>query len=362
MANPETQRFPALDPDENALLRAASRGDQKQFSTLTEPYRYELQVHCYRILGSWSESEDLVQETYLRAWRGLKTYEGRASLRAWLYKIATNACLDQLAKWRRRRILPSAGQPAANPLNPIAPPPRDPAWLEPMHDDWLLAAAAGPETHYLARESISLAFLAALQTLAPRQRAVLILMDVLDWRAREVADQLDTTVSAVYSALHRARVKIGDEYHGRDMDPALQTDARTQRLLKKYVEAWESADVAGLVALLKDSATFLMPPSPSWYQGRDSIGTFVSNTVFGEGGMFPGKAAGRWKLVPTRANGQPAFAFFQRTPEGGYQAAGVQVLTIQAGTIETINSFNDPALPERFGMPRIIEQNAGIDS
>jgi RNA polymerase sigma-70 factor (ECF subfamily) len=354
MTDLETQPFPGLDPAEAARLRAASKGDREEFSSLTEPYRHELQVHCYRILGSWSDSEDLVQETYLRAWRRLKTYEGRAPLRAWLYKIATNACLDELARNRRRRMLPSALHPAASPGQPITPPTLDQAWLEPVLDDYLLAASTGAEAKFLAQEAVSLAFLAALQALPARQRAVLILVDVLDWSGREVADLLETTVSAVYSALHRARVKLDDVYGSRKANPPTPADEPTQRLLDQYVQAWERADVARLVSLLRENATLLMPPSPSWFRGREDIGAFVGLTVFGPAGMFPGPAEGRWKMVPTRANGRHAFAFYLRAADKGYQAAGIQVLSTQAGQVQEIISFNNPALPERFGLPHIL--------
>jgi RNA polymerase sigma-70 factor (ECF subfamily) len=197
----------ALDPMINARLAAARAGDQHEFGGLTEPYRRELQLHCYRILGSLQDAEDTVQETMLRAWRKLNTFEGRASLRAWLYRIATNACFDALAK-RPRRVLPVSAQPAADPRAPMSPPLTEPIWLEPYPDDLIAEPEAGPEARYTARESVALAFIAALQSLPPRQRAVLILRDVLDWQASEVAQTLDLTVSAANSALHRARVTL----------------------------------------------------------------------------------------------------------------------------------------------------------
>jgi RNA polymerase sigma-70 factor (ECF subfamily) len=342
-----------LDPAEAARLAAARRGDQYEFSSLTEPYRHELQIHCYRILGSLHEAEDLVQETLLRAWRRLDSYEGRASFRAWLYKIATNACLDVLDQRRSRRTLPTSARPASDPHTPIAPPPSEPVWLEPFPDEWLVEAAASPEARYTALESVSLAFLAALQALPPRQRAVLILSDVLDWSAREVAELLGLTVSAANSALHRARVTLTKHYHGREPESVAKSrvDIQTQRLLERYVQAWETADVARLVALLKEDATFTMPPSPSWYRGRAAIGAFVAVTVFADHGMFPGKAAGRWRLVPTRANAQPAFAIYQRMEGNVYQAFGIHVLTFEAGRLAEITSFIDSSLPLRFGLP-----------
>ncbi len=344
---------PAPDAAESARLVAARRGDQEEFSGLIEPYRRELQVHCYRILGSLHEAEDLVQETLLRAWRRLDTYQGRASFRAWLYRIATNACLDALDRRQARRALPDSGLPASDPHRPIAPPNAEPLWLEPLPDEWLAASSANPEARYTRTESVSLAFMAALQALPPRQRAILILRDVLDWPAREVADLLGLTLSAVNSALHRARVTLAGHYRGRPPDDLAPStaDERTRALLDRYVKAWETADVAGLVALLKEDAAFSMPPSPSWYRGRESIGIFAAQTVFANQGMFPGAAAGRWRLVPTQANGQPAFAIYQRTDEGSYQAFGVHVLALAGIQIAAITSFIDPSLPALFGLP-----------
>ncbi len=344
----------SLDPAVAARLAAARAGDQVEFSDLTEPYRRELQVHCYRILGSLHDAEDLVQETLLRAWRRLDTFEGRASFRAWLYKIATNACLDALDRKRSRRALPQATHPAANPREPFNPPITDPIWLEPFPDEWLVEGAAGPEARYSARESITLAFLAALQVLPPRQRAVLILRDVLDWSAREVAGLLGLTVPAVNSALHRARVTLAKHYHrgGREKMKASSADDRTRALLDRYVRAWETADVAGLTALLKEDAAFTMPPSPSWYRGRAAARVFIASTIFAPGGMFGGQANGRWRLQPTRANAQPAFAMYQRGASGQtYRAFGVQVLTFDGEHLAEVVNFIMPDLVPRFDLP-----------
>jgi RNA polymerase sigma-70 factor (ECF subfamily) len=342
----------APDPALAAHLAAARRGDHHEFSGLTEPYRRELQVHCYRLLGSFHEAEDLVQETLLRAWRRLDTYAGRASFRAWLYKIATNACLDALASRKRaRRLLPPATHRAADPHAAIKPP--EPIWLEPYPDAWLVEAAANPEARYAAQESISLAFLTALQLLPPRQRAVLILSDVLDWRAREVAELLDLSVSAANSALHRARTTLARHYRARprQMVPAAKDDERTQSLLRKYVQAWEAADVDGLVALLKADVVFTMPPSPSWYRGRAATSAFVAATVFKDEGLFAGQAVGRWRLRPVRANGQPAFALYQRAEAGRYRAFGLQVLSLDGDRLAQVASFLDPAFVSLFGLP-----------
>lgn len=336
-----------LDPVEASRLAAARAGDQHEFGGLTERYRRELQVHCYRILGSLQDAEDLVQETMLRAWRRLDTFEGRAPLRAWLYKIATNACLDALDK-RPRRALPPALHPASDPGGPIAPPIAEPIWLEPLPDDWAAEAAAGPEARYAARESVTLAFVAALHTLPPRQRAVLILRDVLDWRASEVAELLGLTVSAANSVLHRARVTLAKHYHGKDRETLRPTlDDETMRLLlSRYVRAWETADIAELIALLKDDATFAMPPTPSWYRGREAIRAVLASTV------FTGAARDRWQLRPTRANGQPAFALYQRDgADGVYHPFGIQVLTFDGNQIADATTFLDPAIFARFGLP-----------
>lgn len=339
-------------PEYAAHLTAALNGSADEFSELTEPHRRELQVHCYRILGSLTEAEDMVQETFLHAWKRLGTFQGRSSFRAWLYKIATNACLDALDKRHRQRRLPASVYPAADPHAPIAPPPTEISWLEPYPDEWLIdQAAVNPEAHYSAHESVSLAFLAALQTLPPRQRAVLILVDVLDWSAQETAESLGASLSAVASALHRARSTMARAYHRRGPEdpPVSSADPHTRELLDRYMRAWQAADVDGLVDLLKADAVFSMPPSPSWYRGRPTIREFLSTTVLGDEGIFGGKAAGRWRLVLTSANGEPAFSVYERTADGDYRPFGVHVLTLQANKVSQITSFIDPALPPRFG-------------
>jgi len=341
-------------------LQAARHGDTQQFGELTEPYRRELQVHCYRILGSLHEAEDMVQETMLKAWKRLDTYEGRASFRAWLYKIATNTCLDFLDQRKSRRLLPLEVHPASDPNTSILPPAVETTWLEPFPDEWLRdTSGVNPEARYTDSESISLSFMTALQYLPPRQRAVLILCDVLDFSARETADVLDLTVSSVNSALHRARKTLSQKYQNREPEASSQflTDEKSQWLLDHFVRAWQTADVDGLVALLKADATLAMPPSPSWYQGREAIRAFVAMTVFAEDGMFGGKAAGRWRLIPTRANASPAFAIYQRTEGGQYQAFGIHVVGYSANGLTRIVSFIDPGLPPRFGLPVTVERD-----
>jgi RNA polymerase sigma-70 factor (ECF subfamily) len=357
MSKPMTKN-PVVNPQqEDSRLLAAKNGDKDQFSELTEPYRRELQIHCYRILGSLQEADDLVQETLLRAWRRLDTYQGRASFRAWLYKIATNACLDLLDQRQSGRLLPMDIYAASDPKATIDPPPSGIYWLEPFPDEWLVdQTAANPEARYSLLESVSLAFLTALQALPPRQRAALILTDVLDWSAREVAELLETTLSSVNSALHRARVTLAKHYHSHIQGhPAkVEADAQTQKLLNQYVEAWQTADIAGLVALLKKDAILTMPPSPSWYRGKNAIHIFAAKTVLADNGMFAGKAKGRWKLLPLHANGQPAFGIYQRAEAGDYQFSGIHVLKIQARQLTQITCFMDPSLSLHFGVPPTI--------
>jgi len=326
-------------------LSAARKGDSQKFGEVTEPYRRELQVHCYRILGSLHEAEDMVQETLLKAWKRLDSYEGRASFRSWLYKIATNSCLDFLDQKKSRRLLPFEHHPPSDPTAPISPPALEIPWLEPFPDKWLGDPAAfNPEARYSDSESISLAFLTALQTLPPRQRAVLILRDVLDFSAAETSEVLELTISSVNSALHRARTTLSQRYPGGEREDLTMssTDEKAQRLLERFVQAWESADVNGLVALLKADASLAMPPSPSWYQGSSAIGMFVAATVFGDNGMFPGLALHRWRLLPTTANGAPAFAMYQRDEKGEYQPFGLIALTISGDHLSQIINFIDP--------------------
>ena len=330
-------------------LRAAQTGDQEAFARLTEPHRRELLVHCYRMMGSLQDAEDMVQETLLRAWRGLDTFLRRVSFRAWLYKIATNACLNALGK-RPQRTLPAAIYPAADPREPIASPVEEPVWLEPLPDDWLVDAAENPEARYTLRESVTLAFLVALHLLPPRQRAVLILRDVLDWRAKEVAGLLGMTISAVNSTLHRGRTAMA-KHHRADGHQAVQPlldDEKTRRLLNAYVQAWDAADIIRLIALLKDDVAWIMPPLPTWYRGREAIRAFISARV------LSARARGvRSRHVPTRANGQPAMATYHRPKAGdAYQPFGLQVLTVDESTwqIAEITNFLKPELFSRFGL------------
>jgi len=313
-----------------------------------------LRAFAVSLCGDIERADDLVQESLLKAWKRLDTYEGRSSFRAWLYKIATNTSLDFLDQKRSRRLLPLDVGPASDPNTSILPPSAEMTWLEPFPDEWLRdTSAVNPEARYTDTESISLSFMTALQLLPPRQRAVLILRDVLDFSANETAEVLEITVSSANSALHRARKTLSQNYQNRDPESSAQalTDERSQWLLEHFLQAWETADVEGLVALLRADAAFAMPPSPSWYQGRAAIRIFVASTVFADDGMFNGKASGRWRLLPTWANASPAFAIYQRAETGEYQAFGMLVLDVEANGLTQIISFIDPSMPPRFGLP-----------
>ena len=260
-------------------------------------------------------------------------------------KIATNACLDNLRK-QRRRTLPNEVYPPANPSDPFAAPVQEPIWLEPFPDELLAGSAVSPEARYSVQENISLAFTIALQKLAPRQRAVLLLRDVLGWRANETAQALDMSISAANSALFRARKALENSYQGAQS----QQNATTDSLLDRYVQAWERADIEGLVGLIKEDAQFSMPPSPSWYQSREAIKSMIKNF------LFAGDAPGRWRLLPTRANAQPAFAFYQRDEASQqYHAFGIQVLTFDGGKITAISHFLHAGIFPRFSMPEMLD-------
>ncbi len=335
---------PGSSQGSNELLAAARRGDQEAFSRLAEPHRRELLAHCYRILGSTRDAEDQVQETMLKAWKKLDTFEGRASFRAWLYKIATNACLDELAR-RPRRGLPMDFSAAADPRDQLNPAIPDPIWLEPFPDAWLASAPADPAARFDQQESITLAFMVALQQLPARQRAVLLLRDVLGLPAGEVAEMIESSVSAVHSALYRARARLDDSYS----QPPSQDPEDLETLLEKYLAAWESADIDGLMELLREDATFPMPPLPDWVQGRAAIGEFVRRNI------LHGEARGRWRLVPTRANAAPAFAWYRRTSDrSGYAAFAIQVLTVAEGLVAEAVTFAFPELFPAFALPEAI--------
>jgi RNA polymerase sigma-70 factor (ECF subfamily) len=328
-------------------LAAARNGDTNAFSQLTEKYRLELLAHCYRMMGSIEDAEDLVQETFLRAWRRIETYEGRASFRAWLYKIATNASLDALARLPRR-TLPIEEEESGGGVVAEQAPGSEPAWVEPFPDAWLTPHSTGPEARYDAYESISLAFLVALQLLSPRQRTMLILADVMDWAIAEIADLLGISLSAATSLLHRARETMKQRNQSGKLHPSkigIPND-QTRHLLDRYARAWESADLKEIISLLADDAIFPMPPMPVAVLGKQAMLTLYTESI------LAGDARGRWKLVPIRANGQPGFAFY-RLDEGTHQhrAFALQVLTIEKGLVVNATTFGFPALFQYFDLP-----------
>ena len=318
--------------------------DAADFARLTDPFRAELLVHCYRMLGSVQDAEDQVQETLIRAWRFYDDFEGRASLRTWLYRIATNACLRALEN-RSRRALPSGlGSPTGSPDAPLAGG-REVPWLEPMPDARTRDDPADPASVVASRTGLRLAFIAALQHLPPRQRAVLILRDVLQWRAAEVADLLGTTTTAVNGLLIRARARIDEAELAQDeiREPAA---AGQRALLDQYVAAFENADATALSQLLTRDVVFEMPPLRTWFTGRDQVGRFLRTRVLGQPGAF--------KLLPVAANGQPGFAAYLRGRDGIHHAHAVQVLTVRRGAVAHIVSFNQPELFGVFALPQTL--------
>jgi RNA polymerase sigma-70 factor, ECF subfamily len=330
------------------LLDAARRGDHDAFADLVGPHRARLRAHCYRMLGSLPDADDALQDTLLRAWRGLARFEGRSSLRSWLYTIATNASLRAIEK-RPKRVLPVDYGPAADPHRLPAEALTEPVWLEPYPDAELGVAAdlLGPDARYEQRESIELAFTAALQHLPARQRAVLILRDVLGFSARKTAEVLATTPVSVDSALQRAHKTIDERVPANSQQATLRAlgDSEVRARVNRFADAWETHDVDALVAMLADDARMTMPPQPSWYQGRDAIATFL-----GLGPLSPEK---RFLLHPITANAQPALAAYiwsQQT--GAFEAESIIVLTLRHDSIEEITAFRTPELFPRFRMPR----------
>src|SRR5579859_2342698 len=309
--------------------------DGVEFAELTGTYRAELLAYCYRMLGSVQDAEDQVQEIMLRAWRGRDGFEGRASMRTWLYRIATNQCLRALENKARRPLPSGLGGPATEvPGGPLGEDHAVP-WLQPVPDALVTAGLGDPAEIAAARASIRLALVAALQYLPARQRAALILREVLGWHAAEIADLLGTSTVAVNSALQRARAQLDSAAPAEEAltDPA---DAATRALLDRYAAAFESADAAGLARMLRDDVTMEMPPMPLWLTGRDRVVRFLAVHVLGD--------PGHWRLVPTTANGQPAFAAYQRGADGVYRAHCVQLVSAAPDGVHRITSFNDAEL------------------
>ena len=323
--------------------------DSEEFARLADAFRPELLAYCYRMLGSVHDAEDQVQETLVRAWRSYGAFEGRASLRTWLYRIATNACLRALEN-RERRPLPSGlGGPEdsldARPVGERAEIP----WLQPIPDALVASDSGDPAVTVVSRASMRLALIAALQYLPPRQRAVLLLRDVLGWRAAEVADLLGTTSTAVNSVLQRARAQLQEVAPAQD-EVREPTHADQRALVDRYASAFENADVAALMELLQADAAFEMPPQPMWFTGRDRIVRFLGSWVLREPGQF--------RMIPTVANGQPALVAYMRGADGLHYAHGVQVLTLAGSSISRVTSFNDPELVATFGFPFVLPDDA----
>jgi RNA polymerase sigma-70 factor (ECF subfamily) len=331
---------------EDRLVVAARAGDHTAFGQLTEPYRRELQVHCYRMLGSVEDAEDAVQDTYLRAWSRLDGYAGLGTFRAWLYSIATRACLDALRR-RKARLWPPHMTLPSDPRDHPAPP-VDLPWLQPYPDTLLAAPAppdAEPEAVVTSKETIELAFLASIQRLPARQRAVLILREVLDWSAADTAAALDMTVVAVNSALQRARTTLADHLPANRDQWTARPSSGDRAVLTRLIDAWERSDTPALVGLLRADARLVMPPRPTWFAGRDAIEVFLREHVFGAMGTG-------WRLRPTAANRQPAFALYhQEAGIPGHRSFAIGVLRVHGGQIEELAMFGQPELFGRFGMP-----------
>jgi RNA polymerase sigma-70 factor (ECF subfamily) len=304
--------------------------------------------------GSLQDAEDLVQETFVRALQNYGSFQGKSSLRTWLYRIATNVCLDMLRKRRRRLLRPDG--PASDPRAPVGDPTEEMLWLEPYPDSDLTDFGDSPEEQLLRRENISLAFLALLQFLPPRQRAILIFSDVLDWPAKQAAELFDTSVSSVESALHRARTTLAKHRNMAEanLGAASFDKTNTQVLLDRLVNAWEADDLDGVVALLHQDVILSMPPFSSWYQGREAVHAILSLHPFGQ------RRRAGWRLLSTRANGQPAFVLYRADQPGeAYQAFGLMVLSIMhspsTASVSVMTIFKNAALVEQFGFPLIVK-------
>jgi RNA polymerase sigma-70 factor, ECF subfamily len=343
-ANESTPSGPTVN--DRHLLEAARRGDEGAYRELVERHRRDLHAHCYRMLGSLHDAEDALQDALLRAWRGLARFEGRSSLRTWLYTIATNTCLSAIAR-RPARALPIDYGPAADPHDASREPLAESTWIEPYPADELGLAdgLAAPEARYERRESVELAFVAALQHLAPRPRAVLMLREVLGFSAREAADALDTTVASVNSALQRARRTIEERMPPLSQQATLRAlgDDRMRAVVEDYVEALERGDIDAVIAMLTEDATWSMPPLPQWYTGHEAIAGFLER----------GPMRRRWRHLATRANGQLAVGCYMWDDEAGaYAAQVIDVLTLRGDRISAITAFIDTGIFARFGLPR----------
>jgi RNA polymerase sigma-70 factor (ECF subfamily) len=344
-----------------AIEPANLEGNQA-FEALAEPFRREIKLHCYRMLGSLHEADDLVQETWLRAWRNFSSFQAggsdeRGAFRAWLYRIATNACLNALeSRKHQQRYLPDQLGPASPPKMEGGPA-LDVPWLEPYPDvnlEGFADAAPNPEARYTARESVQLAFVAAIQQLPPRQRAALMLCDVLGWASAEAASLLGSSTASINSALQRARESLSNRYSDRRPPLEFQPTPDQRKILGRYLQAWEGHDVDAFVAVLKEDATAVMPPWLQWFIGREVIGTFFAAAW---------KTCGGLHLVPTSANGQPAFAIYEFSDaDKRWNAHSIHVLMLENDAISAITLFLDPSLFHDFGLPQFLpnEANSGL--
>jgi RNA polymerase sigma-70 factor, ECF subfamily len=332
---------------ERELLETARGGDEEAFWLLVEPHRAALHAHCYRMLGSLHDAEDALQDARLRAWRGLRGFGGRSSFRRWLYRITTNACLDALAR-RPKRVLPiDYGPPAEADSGEPGEPVTEWVWLDPYPDELLSLEEgyAGPAARYEQREAVELAFVAALQHLPPRQRAVLILREVLGFSAREVAEAFETSVASVNSLLQRARRAIDERLPERSQQATIRSlgDDGVREIVERFVEAFERGDVDAIIALLAEDATFRMPPYPMSYRGREAIA---------DSWLMPGARATGLRYLPARANGQLAVGAYALDPEGSrYLPIALDVLTLHGERIGAVTAFRTPGLFPRFGLP-----------
>ena len=342
------QAAPQTTPKERSLLDRARNGDEAAFSALIEPRRGELHAHCYRMLGSVHDAEDALQEAMLRAWRAIGRFEGRSSLRSWLYTIATNACLDQIAK-RPKRVLPIDYAPATDPHVAPGEPVVESVWIEPYPDE-ILGIEDGfdaPAASYERREGVELAFIAALQHLPATQRAVLIMREVLGFSAKEVAKSLETTTAGVNSALQRARAAVEERVPDQSQQATLRSlgDDEVRAIVDRYVDAWERTDVEAFAAMLTEDATFAMPPLASWYQGREAITQWAIG--------WPLSGTWRWRALRTAANGQPALGFYAWNDEReAYLPFALNVLSFRGSQVSDVTAFiarsAEPREPEVF--------------
>jgi RNA polymerase sigma-70 factor, ECF subfamily len=353
----EERQSPSHSRRESELLAAARRGDEGAFERLLAPYQGELQAHAYRMLGSLHDADDAMQDTMLRAWRGIGRFEGRSSLRSWLYTIATNASL-RLIERRPKRVLPIDLGPPADPHGELSKPNVESVWVEPFPDERLASdeTEASPAARYEQRESVELAFTAALQRLPGLQRAALILTDVLGFSPSEVAEALNTTPTAIYSALQRARKATEEQLPNETQQKRLEEigEDRVRDIIDRFVQAWEAADVDRIRALLTDDCVLAMPPWSEWFSGREAIAEFLPR-----GPMRPGR---RWRLIPTQANAQPAFGAYWTDDDGALRAEGIVVLDLnEQGAVSQITSFRSPELFSNFGLPRAMDPEGSPD-